>query len=161
MLIDPRGPRFAATLTTVVLAVVLLVAGSPLALLLLGFQASVFAIGAVRGPQSSPYGRVFRGVVRPRLGPPSELEDSRPPRFAQTVGLAFAVAGWFALALGAVALGSVIVSLALAAAFLNAAFNFCLGCEIYLIARRAGLADPLVPLASVPVTSTQLGKEAS
>ncbi len=163
MLIDPRGPRFAATLTTAVLVVVLLAAGSPLALLLLGVQVVVFTVGAVRGPQATPYGALFRRVVRPRLGPPTELEDSRPPRFAQAVGLAFAATGWLALATGAVGLGSVIVSFALAAAFLNAAFNFCLGCEVYLLARRAGLAEPLMstPLASVQVTSTQLGKETS
>ncbi len=163
MLIDPRGSRFAATLTTVVLVGALLVAGSPLALLLLGFQAIVFTSGVVFGPQATPYGLLFRRVVRPHLGPPAELEDSRPPRFAQGVGVTFAATGWLALAAGAVALGSVIVSLALAAAFLNAAFDFCLGCEVYLLARRASVGLPFTspPLASIQVTPTQLGKETS
>jgi len=130
--IDPRGPRFAAAVTTVVLAVVLLTGGA----WLLAAQTVVFAIGAFVGLQRSPYGVVFRRLVRPRLGPPSELESETPPRFAQGVGFAFGLVGTVALAAGASTVGLVAVGLALAAAFLNAAFGFCLGCEMYLIGRR-------------------------
>src|SRR5262245_49880673 len=90
--IDPRGPRFAATLTSVVLALVL-VTPSPVSVVLLALQAAVFAVGATRGVQHTAYAVVFRRLVRPRLGPPDELEDTRPPRFAQAVGLVFAVTG--------------------------------------------------------------------
>lgn len=133
MPIDPRGPRFGAALTTVVLAVVLLT-GS---VWLLALQAGVFAVGALASVSAAPYGVVFRRFVRPRLGPPADLEDPRPPRFAQAVGLVFALVGLAGLALGAPGVGLVAVGLALGAAFLNAAFGFCLGCETYLLGRRA------------------------
>jgi len=130
--IDPRGPRLAATLTTIVLAVTL-VTGSGW---LLAAQAVLFGIGAFLGVQHTPYALLFRRVVRPRLDPPAELEDARPPQFAQAVGLAFALVGVVAAATGATAVFLAATGLALGAAFLNAAFGFCLGCEIYLIARR-------------------------
>jgi len=130
--IDPRGPRFVAGLTTVVLAVAL-VTGSPW---VLAAQGVVFAIGAVRGIQHTPYSWLFRRFVRPRLAPPAELEDARPPRFAQGVGLAFAVVGVVGGLLGATPVLLVATGLALAAAFLNAAFGLCLGCEVYLVLRR-------------------------
>jgi len=130
--IDPRGPRLAATLTTIVLAVTL-VTGSGW---LLAAQGVLFGIGAVRGVQHTPYSVLFRHVIRPRLAPPSELEDARPPQFAQAVGLLFALVGVVAAAVGATPVFLAATGLALGAAFLNAAFGFCLGCEIYLIARR-------------------------
>jgi zinc transporter ZupT len=131
-MIDPRGPRFSATLTTVLLALAL-VSGSPW---LLALQGVVFAIGAFRGIQLTPYAWVFRQFVRPRLAPPAELEDARPPRFAQAVGLGFVVVGLVGSATGLTALFLAATGLALAAAFLNAAFGFCLGCEVYLVVRR-------------------------
>ena len=135
-LIDPRGPRVVATLTSVVLALVLLTAPGTLATGLLAAQAAVFAVGAVAGIQHTPYSWFFRSVVRPRLGAPGELEDSRPPRFAQGVGLGFALVGLLGLLTGATTLGLVAVGFALAAALLNATTGFCLGCEIYLLTKR-------------------------
>lgn len=138
--IDPRGARFAAALTTAVLAVVLLTAPGPVATGLLAVQAVVFAVGASRGVQHTAYAWVFRTFVRPRLGAPSHLEDATPPRFAQTVGLAFALLGLAGLVAGAEVLALVAIGFALAAALLNAAFGFCLGCEVYLLLRRVGVA---------------------
>ncbi len=135
-LIDPRGPRFAATLTTVVLAAVLLTAPSGFATGLLAAQAAVFAVGALAGIQHTPYAWLFRSLLKPRLAPPGELEDAAPPRFAQAVGLGFATVGLLGLLAGATTLGLIAVGLALAAALLNAALGFCLGCEVYLLARR-------------------------
>ena len=132
MEIDPRGPRVAALITTVVLAVVL-ITGS---VWLLAFQALVFAAGAAFGLRYSPYGLLYRRLIRPRLGPPSELEPEAPPRFAQGVGLVFALAGVAGYAAGVVWLGRAATALALVAAFLNGAFGFCLGCEMYLLIRR-------------------------
>lgn len=134
--IDPRGPRFAATVTTVVLAVALLAAPSPLAVALLAAQAVIFAVGAFAGPQRTPYGLFFKSFIRPRLAPPTELEDLAPPRFAQGVGLAFAVVALAGYLGGATLLGSIATGFALGAAFLNAAFGLCLGCEMYLVIRR-------------------------
>ncbi|MCX9193252.1 DUF4395 domain-containing protein [Carbonactinospora thermoautotrophica] len=133
MFIDPRGPRFGAAITTVVLALVLLT-GS---VWLLAAQAVVFALGALAGPRFSPYGWVFQRLVRPKLGSPGELEPEAPPRFAQAVGLAFALAGLAGYVTGVTALGVTATALALAAAFLNAAFGLCLGCEVYLLFRRS------------------------
>jgi hypothetical protein len=130
--IDPRGPRFTATLTLVLLAVVL-VTGSGW---LLAVQAVLFGIGAVRGVQRTPYAALFRRFVRPRLAPPAELEDPRPPQFAQAVGLVFALIGVGGAALGWTPVFLVATAFALAAAFLNAAFGYCLGCEVYLLIRR-------------------------
>ena len=134
--IDPRGPRVAAALTSVVLAVVLLLGTGPLAVVLLAAQALVFAVGAVRGVQHTPYSWVFRHLVRPRLAPPADLEDPAPPRFAQAVGLAFAVVGLLGLLTGATTVGLVAVGLALAAAVLNSVFAYCLGCEVFLLLSR-------------------------
>ena len=132
MQVDPRGQRFAAAVTSVVLIVVL-VTGS---WVLLAAQAVVFAVGVVFGLRYAPYALLYKALVRPRLGPPAELEDDAPPRFAQGVGLAFALAGTAGYGLGVTWLGLVATALALVAAFLNAAFGFCLGCEMYLLIKR-------------------------
>lgn len=131
--IDARGPRFGAVVTTAVLAVVL-VTGSAW---LLAWQTLAFLLGAAGGVGRSPYGRLFRRVVRPRLGPPAEFEAPEPPRFAQAVGLLFAGLGLVGYTLGPAWLGLAATGAALAAAFLNAAFGYCLGCELYLLVRRA------------------------
>jgi hypothetical protein len=132
MQVDPRGQRFSAVLTTIVLVVVLVTGSTPL----LAAQIVVFLIGAVLGLSYAPYGLIYRAVVRPRLGPPRELEPEAPPRFAQGVGAAFAVVGVVGYGLGITALGVVATACALVAAFLNAAFGLCLGCEAYLLIRR-------------------------
>ena len=134
--IDPRGPQFGAALTTLVLAAVLATAPSTLSVVLLGVQTALFALGAALGVTRTPYAWLFRAVVRPRLGAPREWEDPAPPRFAQTVGLTFAVIGLLGFLTGADLVGLVAVGFALAAALLNAVFGFCLGCELYLLLRR-------------------------
>ena len=133
--LDPRGPQVAAALTSVVLVAVLLLP-APVGTVLLAGQAVLFALGAARGVQATPYAWVFRTLVRPRLAPPTDWEDPEPPRFAQAVGLVFALLGLVALLLGATVLGQVAVGAALVAALLNAVFGFCLGCEVYLLGRR-------------------------
>jgi hypothetical protein len=133
MEIDVRGPRFGAALTTVVLAVALITGSG----WLLAAQAVCFAVGAFAGVPNSPYGWVFRTLVRPRIGPPPATEDAAPPRFAQSVGLAFSVVGVVAYLVGPQWLGTLATACALAAAFLNAAFAYCLGCEMYLLLKRA------------------------
>lgn len=125
--LDPRGVRFAAALTTVVLALVL-ISGSGWAALT---QAVVFGIGSIAGMRHAPYGVLYRKIIAPRLGPPTEREDAAPVRFSQTVGLAFTVVAAIGYLSGLSTLGLVATALALAAAFLNAAFGFCLGCEMH------------------------------
>jgi hypothetical protein len=136
--VDVRGPRFAAWVTTAVLVLTLIVSAlSPVAAaVILGLQAVVFAIGAVAGPRRHPYGLVFANLIAPRLGPVTEREPMPPLRFAQLVGLVFAVGGVIGFAAGVAVLGLVATGFALVAAFLNAAFGICLGCQLYPIAAR-------------------------
>jgi hypothetical protein len=133
--IDPRGPRFAAAVTSVVLAGALLAGPRPGAILLI-IQIFAFGAGALLGLRYQPYGWFFRRFIRPRIGKPTELEDERPPRFAQTVGLGFAVLGLVGALFDLPALFYVAVGFALIAALLNAVFDFCLGCELYLLGKR-------------------------
>ncbi|CAN2245715.1 Domain of unknown function DUF4395 [actinobacterium SCGC AAA044-D11] len=130
--IDARGPRFSAAITTLVLALALVTQSA----VLIAIQLVVFAIGAFAGPAKTPYAVIFKKFVKPRLRGEVPTEDARPPQFAQSVGLIFAIAALAGSLLSIPALFTVAVGFALFAAFLNAAFNFCLGCEIYLIAVR-------------------------
>ena len=136
--VDVRGPRFAAWVTTVVIVATLIAAAvSPVAAaVILGFQAVVFAIGAWRGPRQHPYGLIFQRLVLPRLGPVTEKEPVPPLKFAQLVGFVFAVVGAIGFAAGIQLLGLIATGFALVAAFLNAAFGICLGCQIYPLVAR-------------------------
>lgn len=141
-LIDPRGPRFGAAITSALSLTAFGIALSGtngydsaypvIVLLTVLFSWSVFS------PKTHPYGLIFKKLVRPRLAAPSELEDARPPQFAQKVGLGFALLGlvgfWFAPVLVAVSAGFIFF-----AAFLNAFFNYCLGCQMYLGLKRFGV----------------------
>ena len=135
--LDPRGPQFNAILTSVVLALVLLTAPGPVGVFLLAVQAALFATGVALGVQRAPAAYLFKHLVRPRLAAPTHLEDPQPPRFAQAVGLVFALVGLVGYLAGAPLLGAIATGLALVAALLNAVFGFCLGCELYLLIRRA------------------------
>ncbi|MGZ8814590.1 MAG: DUF4395 domain-containing protein [Mycobacterium sp.] len=136
--VDVRGPRFAAWVTTAVLIATLLVSTvSPAgAAVILGVQTVVFAIGAWCGPRQHPYGLIFRALVAPRLGPVTEKEPVPPLKFAQLVGFVFAVVGVAGFAAGIPLLGLIATGFALVAAFLNAAFAICLGCQIYPLVAR-------------------------
>lgn len=130
--IDARGPRFGAVITTTVLAIALVTSNAWVLLA----QALVFAIGAIRGPQFTPYGLIFKKFIKPRLSKEAPTEDVRPPKFAQSVGFIFALVGLVGAFSGANIAFTVAVGFALGAAFLNAAFNYCLGCEMYLLGLR-------------------------
>ena len=136
--VDVRGPRFAAWVTTVVLLAVLIVSAlsTVAATILLAAQAVVFAIGALRGPRQHPYGLIFAKFVAPRLSPATEREPVPPLKFAQLVGFIFAVVGVAGFALGVPLLGVIATAFALFAAFLNAAFGICLGCQLYPLVHR-------------------------
>lgn len=153
-MIDPRGTRFSAVLTVLVLAAVIVTTPSPVATVLLSIQTMVFAMGAVLGPSMQPYGWIFRGLIRPRLSDPTELEDALPPQFAQAVGLGFAMCGlvsaMFSWTLGV----WIFAGFALFAAALNAVFGFCLGCEIYLRIQR------FLPEGAIPTGQRRMGEVA-
>lgn len=158
--IDPRGPRFSAAITAVLLlAVIGLSLGGPAgpaatigeragqpAFILLASLAAIFAWGAVGGVSRHPYGWLFRTLVRPRLGPPTHLDDPKPPTFSQGIGLVVTLIS-VVLHLAGVPFGLVIfAAAAFIAAFLNSVFDYCIGCQIYLLLVRAALirvkADP-------------------
>ena len=130
--IDARGPRFSATITALVLATALVTQNK----WVLVAQGLVFLIGATRGPQFTPYGLIFKNVIKPRLNKVAPTEDVRPPKFAQAVGFIFALVGSIGAFAGADIVFTVATGFALGAAFLNAAFNYCLGCEMYLLLVR-------------------------
>ncbi len=143
--VDVRGPRFTAWVTTAVIVATLIVSAysSAAAAVVLGLQTVVFAIGAIGGPRRHPYGRLFATLVAPRLGAVTEREPVPPLKFAQLVGFVFAGVGTVAFATGLPTLGLVLTAFALIAAFLNAAFGICLGCQLYpLVARLRHTTTP-------------------
>jgi Domain of unknown function (DUF4395) len=138
--IDPRGPRFTAAITALLLLLVAVLGfgGADLAAwILLAVVSAVFAWSAIAGVRRNPFGLVFQRLVRPRLAPPDELEDPRPPTFAQGVGFAVTIVGVILGAAGIAVAVPIAASLAFVAAFLNAAFGYCLGCQLYLLLVRA------------------------
>jgi hypothetical protein len=140
--IDPRSPRFGAGITAVLLLVTIglsLGGFSVAATILFAAITALFAWGAVAGVPRHPYGAIYRAIVRPRLGPPTELEDPTPPTFAQGVGFVITLVGLVLSLLGVPLAIVVAASLAFVAAFLNSVFAFCLGCQIYLLLVRAGI----------------------
>lgn len=152
--IDPRGPRFGAVLTFILLAIDVLLgltgpsveAGTTLvvrltdpAFILLAIITAIFAWGAFAGIARHPYGLIFKTFIRPRLSAPDHLEDPKPPTFAQLIGFLVSGVG-IVLAIVGVPYGLVVAAaFAFVAAFLNGVFGYCLGCQIYVLLSRAGI----------------------
>jgi hypothetical protein len=152
--IDPRGPRFGATLTLITLTadIILLLVGPQLstanslvanlatpASILLLLIVIVFAIGAFAGIAKHPYGAIFKKFIRPNLSAPSELENPKPPTFAQLIGFIITLVGLVLALLGLTTGAFIAVAFAFVAAFLNSVFGYCLGCQIYVLLVRAGI----------------------
>lgn len=180
--IDPRGPRFAASVTSVLLLVATFLALTGIATVRVdtgsfgwfayqplagdfafvagqeswalplapfaaraadpGFLAvlviALLFLWSVVSPRTAPWGALYRGVIQPRLAPPTDLEDPRPPRFAQGVGLFVTSLGLVLHLLGVPLALPIAAALAFMAAFLNAAFGLCLGCQLWLVLQRVG-----------------------
>ncbi|TFD26801.1 DUF4395 domain-containing protein [Cryobacterium cryoconiti] len=140
--LDPRGPRFGAAITAGLLLVVVflsLTGASVAALVGLAGLAALFAWGAFAGAGRHPYSMLFKRFVRPRLNPPVALESAAPPTFAQGVGLLVTLTGVVLGLVGVAPAVGVCAAIAFVAAFLNAVFDYCLGCQMYLLLVRAGL----------------------
>ncbi|WNM27110.1 DUF4395 domain-containing protein [Demequina capsici] len=135
--IDPRGPRFGAAVTLVFAVAALVVGANNVGLVLSFLLAALFLPGAIVGPQATAQSAMFARWVRPRLAPPTETESFRAPRFAQQVGMAFAVLAILFLALNVVVGYFIAIGFIVLASFLNSVFDFCMGCEVYLLATRA------------------------
>jgi hypothetical protein len=137
LIIDVRGPRFGAAITTVVLGTALVVQG-PVGVGLVAWQWLAFAISTILGLAWSPYGNLFRFVKRRfDLGPAPDVETEGPPRFAQACGLAVASIALILFAVGASTAGWVAVAVVLALSALLALTGICVGCELYLLGQRA------------------------
>jgi hypothetical protein len=140
--IDPRGPRVTAGVTAVIVLVVValgLLGLTPAATIVLAAQAVVFLIAALVGAARHPYGFVFKRLVRPRLQPPTELEDPAPPTFSQGVGFVVVALGVVLQLVGVPYAVVIAAGLAFIVAFLNSVFGYCVGCQIYLLLARAGV----------------------
>jgi hypothetical protein len=171
--IDPRGPRFVAGITTVLLLVAVFLSltgistseGRRMFLMdgaeqeedfwvvsqatlverildpgfLLLLVIALLFLWAVVSPRTAPWGVLYRRFVQPRLKPPTELEDPRPPRFAQGVGLVVVSAGLVLHLAGVPWALPIAAAAAFIAAFLNAVIGLCLGCQLYLLLQRVGL----------------------
>lgn len=139
--IDPRGPRFGAAITALLLLLTVfltLVGASAASLWLLSAVCALFAWGAIFGTGRHPYGVLFKKFVRPRLAPPRELEKAAPPTFAQAVGLGVTLVGVVLGWAGVPEAVGIAAAFAFVAAFLNAVFDYCVGCQLYLLLVRAG-----------------------
>ena len=132
-LIDARGPRYTAALTTIVLSAALITESN----LIIGFQFAVFLSAVLFGLRRSIYGFLYRNLIQPRLSGPVPSEYESAPRFAQLIGALFAFTALIGGLTGNTAVFLIATGFALAAAFLNAAFGFCLGCQMYLLILRA------------------------
>jgi hypothetical protein len=141
--LDPRGPRFGAAITSVLMVLVIYLSLDPatitVALGIMIFSVSMFVIGTAVGPAKHPYSYVYKYLVRPALKPPTALENATPVHFAQFVGLIVTGTGLVLHLLGVAYALPVAAAAAFTAAFLNAVFAYCLGCQMYLGLKRIGL----------------------
>jgi hypothetical protein len=134
--IDPRGPRFNQAILALGLVAGFVADWKPI----VPAFAVVLLLGAAFGPRYGPFLRLYAEVVKPRLAPPTELEDPRPPRFAAAVGVAFLTAATIAFAGGAPTLGWALALVVAVLAGLSATTGVCVGCEMWLfVARRRGV----------------------
>lgn len=136
LIIDVRGPRFGAAITSVVLATALIVQGR-LGIALVSWQWAAFAASTFGGLAWSPYGNLFRFAKRRfDLGPPPATETEGPPRFAQACGFTVATVALALFAVGATVGAWVAVAGVLALSVLLAATGICVGCELYVVGQR-------------------------
>lgn len=135
--IDPRGPRFGAFFQLAFSVAALLAGANPVGIAIMAVLLVLFIPGAIVGPQATLQSWVFKTLVRPRLAPPTETESFRPPRFAQQMGLGFSILAVTCGAMGWDLGFFVFTGFVTFASFLNGVFNLCLGCEIYLLVKRA------------------------
>lgn len=135
--IDPRGPRFGAAITLTLAIIALVIGDAWPGIAILAVLALLFIPGAIVGPQATLQGAIFKALVRPRLAPPTETESFRPPRFAQQLGLFFSSAAVACGLLGWTAGYFVFAAFLTFASALQALFGVCLGCEMYLLVKRA------------------------
>ena len=127
--IDPRGPRT----NQAVLAGALVLGFLAGQWLVVPVFASILFLGAAFGPKWGPVLRFYASVIKPRLAPPHELEDPRPPRFAASVGVLFLGSSTIAFLAGASTIGWTLALIVAALAAVAATTGLCIGCEMYVL----------------------------
>jgi hypothetical protein len=146
-IIDSRAPRVNQTVVGLV-SLLAVVTGWWLLLALLALQ---LALGLTLGRRWCLPCLFYFEVLQPRFGE-GVLEDSRPPRFANMVGLAFLTTASVAYLVGWATLGAVLGGTVAVLALLAAATGFCAGCTAYKIGYaltgRKFVACPLPPVPS-------------
>jgi hypothetical protein len=135
--IDPRGYRFGASVALAISIIALILGANLAGTITMAVLALLFLPGATVGPQATLQSRMFKAWIRPRIGAPAETESFRPPRFAQQMGLGFSLLAVLFGLLDIAAGFYVFTGFVVIASFLNSVFGFCLGCEIYLLVKRA------------------------
>jgi len=142
--IDPRLTRFSAGATAGVLAIVLLIVdvARPLGLGLLASQVAVFGFTAFVSFQWSLWAQIYARFIWPRIGAPTEMEDARPPRFAQFLGFVVTALALIFFVAAVDVVGYSLTALSFVLAALNASTGLCLGCRAYLLIRRLQSARP-------------------
>jgi hypothetical protein len=136
--VDPRALRFSAGATASVLVIVLLTVGlaRPVALGLLASQVAVLGFTAFVSVHWSVWAQIFARFIWPRIGAATELEDARPARFAHLIGFVLTASALLGFVVGVDGMGYGLTAVAVAGGLINATAGVCLGCKIYLLARR-------------------------
>jgi hypothetical protein len=141
--LDPRGPRFGAGITSILMLVVIYLSLDPasegLALAVMGFAVVMFSFGSLLGPARHPYSYLYKYTLRKFLKAPAYLEPATPVHFAQVIGLVITGLG---LVLGLIGVDfalPIAAAAAFMAAFVNAVFAYCIGCQMYLGLKRLGV----------------------
>ena len=146
--VNEKAARTVAGLVVVAtLAIIVTGAGWASWLLAIGF-----ALRVAGGPRYSPFGLLATRVIAPRLGA-ARLVSGPPKRFAQTIGLTVSLAAAVAWSAGAPSVTWVLLGLLVAAATLESALGFCLGCRIFGQLQRAGAIPESVCVACANVGS--------
>jgi hypothetical protein len=128
-MIDPRGHRFGAGVS----AVVLLAAFALNAPILVAAALLTIGTSAAFGLRWSIYGAIWRRIVRVLSLPPTTPEHEYPPRFAQTLGSVVLIASLVAFAAGAGAAGWVLAFAVAGLQTVLAVTGYCLGCRLYFL----------------------------
>jgi hypothetical protein len=133
-LVDPRQPRVGQAITATVLAVGFLLDWPVVIPVIAGILAGASLVGG----RANPYVHIFRAVKRILAwGPPAELEEAAPPRFANILGFLFTgAASVLYYGPGATEVAWGLALLVSALALLAATTGLCVGCEMYVIGRR-------------------------
>jgi hypothetical protein len=140
--LDPRGPRFGAGISSILMLLVIYLSLDPAsesaALLVMGFAVVMFTCGSILGPARHPYSYLYKYTLRKFLKAPAYLEPATPVHFAQVIGLVITGLGLGLGLLGVPYALPIAAAAAFMAAFVNAVFAYCIGCQMYLGLKRLG-----------------------